>query len=76
MSRVLSTLFAIFLVAEANDKTFVPVNIFVNIPKIEARISTVNKDIEWRIQSMSPGGVEFKIEDPVRLLLNLITKCR
>ena len=58
------------------EKTFVPVNIFVNIPQVEARISTVSRDIEWRIQSMSPGGVDFKIENPVRLLLNPITKCR
>ena len=57
------------------EKTFVPVNIFVNIPQVEATISTVSRDIEWRIQSMSPGGVDFKIEDQVRLL-NLITKCR
>ena len=77
--KAISTFCAFFLVlVEANDmdKTFVPVNIFVSTTKVDARINNVNRDIEWRIQSMSPKGVDFKIEDPVSLLLNHFTKCR
>ena len=77
--KAISTFCAFFLVlVEANDmdKMFVPVNIFVSTTKVDARINNVNREIEWRIQSMSPKGVDFKIEDPVSLLLNHFTKCR
>ena len=68
--------FLVLVEANDMDKTFVPVNIFVSTTKVDARINNVNREIEWRIQSMSPKGVDFKIEDPVSLLLNHFTKCR
>ena len=70
MASKLVLVSAILLGAEANDQFF-PVNIFIDLPKVEARVNLVTDQISWRIKSMTPEGVKYKISNPVRLLLDV-----
>jgi hypothetical protein len=42
------------------DQLYIPVSLFVEIPKVNGKVDDISKAIEWRINTMAENGERFE----------------
>ena len=47
-------------IEEVKEDHYIPVSLFVEIPKVNEKVNDISKAIEWRINTMAENGERFK----------------